>query len=496
VVTTPRLLVAGLRGGGGKTLLSLGLAAGWRRKDLIVAPFKKGPDYIDASWLSLAAGRPCRNLDLYLLSPEAVLRSFRHGSMGAQVALVEGNRGLFDGMDAQGSFSSAELAKLLEAPVLLAVDATKTTRTAAALVLGCQTLDAGLRIAGVVLNRTAGSRHETVLRQSVEGVCGVPVLGCIPRLQDNPFPERHLGLVPPQETEDTADPLARVQEVAERYLDLEAILDLARRAAAMEVPEVAEAEVAGEPAGGPEVVVVREASSTGTPGGHATDTGTRSPQARIGIFMDAAFQFYYPENLEALRGAGGVLVPISPLQDERLPPVDALYLGGGFPETLAVGLSENVSFMASVREAAVGGLPIYAECGGAIYLGRRLHFQGKTHQLAGVLPLEFAFQAKPKGHGYTLLETVGENPFFPVGEVIKGHEFHYSFMVPEEGSDLSFAFLVRRGFGFDGTRDGLVFRNVLASYTHLHALGTAGWAPSLVRSALHHRQAPSGLSPS
>jgi cobyrinic acid a,c-diamide synthase len=475
------LLVAGLRGGGGKTLLSLGLAAGWRRKDLIVAPFKKGPDYIDASWLSLAAGRPCRNLDLYLLTSEIVVRSFHEGSRGAHVALVEGNRGLFDGMDAQGSFSSAELAKLLGAPVLLSVDATKTTRTAAALVLGCQTLDAGVRIAGVVLNRTAGSRHEKVLRESIEGVCGVPVLGCIPRLQENPFPERHLGLVPPQETEDTADPLDRVVEVAKRYLDLAAILALARTAGPLGVP------------GAPQIQA-REA--TAARGAREAEAPLPSPPARIGVFQDAAFQFYYPENLEALRGAGGELVPISPLRDERLPPVDALYLGGGFPETLAVGLSKNVSFMASVREAAVGGLPVYAECGGAIYLGRRLHFQGETYELAGVLPVEFAFQAKPKGHGYTLLETVGENPFFPVGEVLKGHEFHYSYMVPGEGNDLPFAFLVRRGFGFEGTRDGLVHRNVLASYTHLHALGTVAWAPSLVRSALRHRTGFSGLSPS
>jgi cobyrinic acid a,c-diamide synthase len=490
------LLVAGLRGGGGKTLLSLGLATGWRKKDVIVAPFKKGPDYIDASWLSLATGRPCRNLDLYFHSPDVVLRSFHHGSRGAHVALVEGNRGLFDGMDSQGSFSSAELAKLLEAPVLLSVDATKTTRTAAALVLGCLTLDPNTRIGGVVLNRTAGSRHETVLRQSVEGVCGVPVLGCIPRLQDNPFPERHLGLVPPQETEDAHGPMVRVVEIGERYLDLEAILALARTATALTIPEEDEAEAAREQARGPEVVLDREGRSPATP--HHPDTGESAafPPARIGVFQDAAFQFYYPENLEALQGEGGKLVPISPLQDERLPPVDALYLGGGFPETLAVGLSKNVSFMASVREAALGGLPVYAECGGAIYLGRRLHFQGETYELAGVLPVDFAFQAKPKGHGYTLLETVGENPFFPVGEVLKGHEFHYSYVVPEEGDDLSFAFLVHRGFGFNGTRDGLVYRNVLASYTHLHALGTGVWAPALVRSALQHREGPSGLPPS
>jgi cobyrinic acid a,c-diamide synthase len=497
--TVPRLLVAGLRGGGGKTLLSLGLAASWRKKDLIVAPFKKGPDYIDASWLSVAARRPCRNLDLFLLSPSTVLQSFADGVRDAHVALVEGNRGLFDGMDAEGSFSSAELAKLLGAPVLLSVDATKTTRTAAALVLGCQTLDPEVRIGGVVLNRTAGSRHETVLRQSIEGVCGVPVLGCIPRLQDNPFPERHLGLVPPQETADAADPLARVTEVAERYLELEAILALARRA-------VPGREAAGEVRRAPSVMVeagrgpteiAPAAASAATGTLHATAPAHPFPAGsppsgpvRIGLFRDAAFQFYYPENLEALEWAGGTLVPISPLQDQALPRVDALYLGGGFPETLAVGLSENAPFMAAVREAAEAGLPIYAECGGAVYLGRRLHFQGRTFDLAGVLPVEFGFQGRPKGHGYTVLETVGENPFFPAGTTVKGHEFHYSFMLPQKEEDLTFAFAVRRGFGFDGGRDGLTVRNVLASYTHLHALGTVTWAPSLVRAALRYRGDP------
>lgn len=481
--TVPRLLVAGLRGGAGKTLLSLGLAAGWRRKDLIVAPFKKGPDYIDASWLSLAADRPCRNLDLFLLSPATVLSSFAEGSRGAHVALVEGNRGLFDGMDAQGSFSSAELAKLLGAPVLLSLDTTKTTRTAAALVLGCQTLDPEVRIGGVVLNRTAGSRHEAILRQSIEGVCGVPVLGCIPRLQDNFLPERHLGLVPPQETEDTGDPLARVADIAERYLELDAILDLARRAEALEAPGRSAVEVRDA-----EAVEVRDPTPL------VAESGIPPlPPVRIGIFRDAAFQFYYPENLEALARAGGELVLISPLRDRSLPPVDALYLGGGFPETLAMGLSENVSFMGAVRGAAKSGLPIYAECGGAVYLGRRLHFQGRTFELAGVLPVEFGFQARPKGHGYTVLETVGENPFFPMGETVKGHEFHYSYMLPEVREDLSFAFLVRRGFGFEGGRDGLVMDNVLASYTHVHALGTVGWAPSLVRAARRYRHGSSGL---
>ncbi len=466
-VSVPRLLVAGLRGGGGKTLLSLGLAASFRSRGHVVAPFKKGPDYIDAAWLTRAAARPCRNLDLFLFSPSVAYRSFQEASIGADVALIEGNRGLYDGMDPEGSYSSAELAKLLKTPVLLSVDVTKTTRTAAALILGCQTLDPEVPLAGVVLNRVAGERHESVLRETIEGICGIPVLGAIPRLQEDLFPERHLGLVPPQETDEAEGPLARVQEVAEKYLDLDGILALARNApAASNNHDNGPVEVEG---GGIDL---------------QAKTGT---QVRIGVFRDAAFQFYYPENLEHLVQAGGELVEISPLSDSSLPEVDALYLGGGFPETLAPELSRNVPFMESLREKAENGLPIYAECGGAVYLGETLHFEGETFPLVGVLPVTYGFQAKPRGHGYTVLETIGENPFFPVGQTLRGHEFHYTYMLSPEAEDLEFAFRVHRGYGYDGKHDGLCRRNVLASYSHVHSLGTVDWAPALVRAAVRFK---------
>jgi cobyrinic acid a,c-diamide synthase len=480
-INAPRLLVAGLRGGSGKTLLSLGLAASFRSRGLRVAPFKKGPDYIDASWLSRASGHPCRNLDLFLFSAPVALGSFALGAEEADLALIEGNRGLFDGMDAEGTFSSAELAKLLRAPVLLTVDVTKTTRTAAAMILGCRAMDPEVPLAGVVLNRVAGSRHESVLRQAIEGICGLPVLGALPKLPDDLFPERHLGLIPPQETAAVGDPLARVAEVAERYLDLDGILNTARTAGALEVPKDQ-----------PRI----SAESVGR-GGSASEAEGAPP--RIGVFVDEAFQFYYPENLEALSNAGGEIVEISPLSDVGLPSVDALYLGGGFPETLAAGLSANRSFLDSVRTLAREGLPVYAECGGAVYLGRSLTYEGTRYEMAGVLPVDYGFQARPRGHGYTVLEAIGENPFFEVGETLRGHEFHYTHLLspePPEPGDLSFAFRVHRGYGFDGSFDGLVQGNVLASYTHIHALGVESWAPSLIRAAnrflalVGHRTAP------
>ncbi len=451
----PRVLIAGVRGGSGKTLISLGLLAAWRKQGYQMAPFKKGPDYIDAAWLSLAAGRLCRNLDLFLMSPQAALESFAGSAAASDVAVIEGNRGLFDGMDAQGSYSTAELAKLLRAPVVLSVDCTKATRTVAAVVLGCQQLDTQVSLRGVILNQVAGPRHESVLREAIESICRTPVLGAIPRIPERLFPERHLGLVPPPEHGQLASAIDQAAAVAEEYLDLEAMWDLAQQAPALEP----------QPQQGP-----------------TTQERPQAEVARIGVFRDAAFQFYYPENLEALERQGARLIEVSPIHDPALPEVDALYIGGGFPETLAPALAENRPFLDSLRRSIEQGLPVYAECGGTVYLGKTLLFEGKEYPMAGALPVVFAFGAKPQGHGYTVLETVERNPFYAVGETLRGHEFHYTYM-QSSPEDLSFAFRVQRGHGFDGERDGLCHRNVLACYTHVHALGTDCWAPALVRAA-------------
>jgi cobyrinic acid a,c-diamide synthase len=462
----PRVLVAGLRGGGGKTLVSLGLVAAWHNNGRKVAPFKKGPDYIDAAWLSAAAGEPCRNMDLFLMSRQGVLSSLETAAEHTDVAVIEGNRGLFDGMDAEGSYSSAELAKLLSSPIVLTVDCTKSTRTVAALILGCLQLDPDAPIRGVVLNQIAGSRHEAVIRAAVEQSCGIPVLGVIPKLRKQIFPERHLGLVPPQEHDEKQAAILRVAEVGEQYLDLDAFWSLAQTAPELEHEK-------------------------------APVTGADGPKAgavEIGVFRDAAFQFYYPENLEALVHEGATLIEISPLVDAELPDLDALYIGGGFPETLAPTLSGNKQFRESLRTAIERGLPVYAECGGAVYLGKKLIFESREYPMVDVLPVVFGFQEKPQGHGYVKLETVGENPFFSIGQPLRGHEFHYTKIESCDEGDLTFAFKVSRGFGFDGERDGMCRYNVLASYTHVHALGTDIWAPSVVRAALRFKECAKSAS--
>lgn len=486
-MNVPRVLIAGLRGGSGKTLISLGLIAAWQRKGHCVAPFKKGPDYIDASWLSMAAGIPCRNLDLFLMSSYATVRSLCASAEDADVAVIEGNRGLYDGMDAEGTVSTAELAKLLQAPVLLAVDCTKSTRSVAAVVLGCQRLDPQVPIQGVILNRTAGPRHESIVRQSIEQICGLPVVGAVARIRHALFPERHLGLVPPQEHDQLSRAIEQAADVAEQYLDLESIWKLAQQAPPLE-QETGRDKSDTKPA--PICLKGPRLTEGWAPAASQPDElPAQASQVRIGVFRDPAFQFYYPENLEALTREGASLVEISPMRDRELPDVDALYIGGGFPETLAPALSKNESFIESLRGSIQNGLPVYAECGGTVFLGEKLIYEQQQYPMTSVLPVVFAFQKKPQGHGYVELENVRPNPFYRLGETLRGHEFHYTYMQSSTQDELTFAFRVHRGHGFDGQRDGLCSNNVLALYTHVHALGTESWAPSLVRAAIQFKSA-------
>ena len=461
----PRLVVAALRGGAGKTTVSLSMAAAWKKRGRKVLPFKKGPDYIDAAWLSLAAGQPCYNLDTFLMGRQRVLRSFFQKGTPGSLSLVEGNRGLYDGMDVEGSHSTAELAKLLRAPVVLVIDCDKVTRTAAAMILGCQRFDPDVEIKGVILNRVAGSRHEKILQIAVEQSCNLPILGAVPRMEDFPFPERHLGLTPPQEHLGVQKALARALEIAEKYLDLARLLEIAGQASPFQ-PGIEEEK--------PLRTKIRKIAGPPT----------------IGVVKDSAFQFYYPENLQGLSDAGARVVEVSAIQERELPPVDALYIGGGFPETHARPLAENVRFRNSLREAVENGLPVYAECGGFMYLGESLTIDGCSYPMVGALPVAFRMEKRPQGHGYTLLEVEKENPFFTVGSVFKGHEFHYSRILRLGEGEAYLAYRVKRGVGIDGARDGLCRKNVLATYSHLHALGTEGWAEALVaRAMLYHVRA-------
>jgi len=457
-VTVSRLLIAGLSGDSGKTIVSLSLAAAFRRRGLTAGVFKKGPDYIDAAWLGAVAGTACRNLDTFMVPEEIVRGSFARHARKSDIALIEGNRGLFDGKDVTGSHSTAGLAQLLQAPVVLVIDATKMTRTVAALVHGCQSFEPGLHLAGVILNKVAGGRHGRILTDSIHEYCRVPVLGLLPKLGSDAelIPGRHLGLIPPAEAPIDDELEHKLVTIAEEHLDLDGLLAAARAAKPLDIA----------------VDAVKD---------------PLEPTVRIGYFSDSVFTFYYPENLEALRRNGAELVPISSLDDALLPAIDGLYIGGGFPETHAERLASNRALMSAVKDAALGGLPVYAECGGLIYLSHSMEWQGRTYPMAGVFDLDLTLQAKPVGHGYVEVAVDTGNPYFAVGEILRGHEFHYSGSVkpiPEDRGCLR----VERGIGLGNRRDGLVHGRTMAAYTHLHADGVPQWAPAMIRNALAYRR--------
>lgn len=441
------------------------------------------------------------------MSPEVVRQSFIKHAVPDGVNLIEGNRGLHDGMDVEGSHSSAALSKLIECPVILVQNVTKTTRNAAASVLGCMMLEKGVNIAGVVINRVAGSRHERIVRQSIEKYCGVPVLGAIPKIpRDQQIPLRHLGLITPKEESKISDLIRSLAHIADKYLDSARILEIAGSAPPLEETPSSSFSSSSFSASSssermhPETDTRNDSDIQDNLDIHDKDFQTRgevtengSGRIKICYLSDSAFSFYYPENLEALKEAGikeglsAKLVPVSALEADALPDCHALYIGGGFPETHAAALSENLSFRESVLAAAKAGLPIYAECGGLIYLAENLSWDGEDFPMTGVFPISMEMSKKPQGHGYTHMLVDNDNPFFEKGTELKGHEFHYSSPVRDAGSVRS-VFEVRRGVGCGEHRDGLLRWNVLGTYLHIHALGCPSWAQGILKAAERYRK--------
>ena len=464
-------MIAALRGGSGKTILSIGLIAAWKKCNRSIAPFKKGPDYIDTGWLAMAADRPCYNLDTFLLDSPQILQSFIAHTGKNDIAVIEGNRGLFDGIDLAGSTSTAELAKSLKTPVLLCVDCTKITRTMAAVISGLIQFDPDVMIKGVILNRVAGSRHERILRDNIEHYCGIPVLGAIPRLRKQIFPERHMGLVPTAEHDWAVESIDTAAKVVAGNLDLDSIFKLIQNLPPLDTEDSRR----------------KTENSRQKSEDRNRMTRAESDRPRIGIIKDSAFQFYYPENIDALKVAGAETIFISPLSGNPMPELDAIYIGGGFPETHAKELADNESFKKALKTLAEGGLPIYAECGGLMYLGEELVLANKSFPMVGVLPLTFDFYPRPQGHGYTIVTVENENPFYAVGSEIRGHEFHYSRVLQWNGNEQDLVFRMQRGVGITRDRDGLCYKNVLATYTHIHALGTPQWAQAMVRNAVTYK---------
>ncbi|HEX4106939.1 MAG TPA: cobyrinate a,c-diamide synthase [Solirubrobacteraceae bacterium] len=443
--------MAGTSSGAGKTTVACGLIGALRARGLVVQGFKVGPDYIDPSHHALAAGRPARNLDAFLSGPELIAPLVRHGGAGADVAVIEGVMGMFDGASGREELAStAHVARLLDAPVLLVVDASAMARSAAAVVHGFASFDPDVAVAGVVFNQVGSDHHEELLRDAVAPL-GLPVIGALRRDERLRTPERHLGLVPAPEREELArEALGLLADAVARQCDLDAVLALARGAPARPGPA------------------------------WSPDPGVSAPRsARIAIARGPAFSFHYEENLELLRAAGGELVDVDPLRDEALPPgTDALVLAGGFPEVYGEELSANEPLRARVAAFAAAGRPILAECGGLLYLAAEL--DGRA--MCGVLPL----RGKMAGRltlGYREAVAASATPWLAAGEEVRGHEFHYSTVEPRPGGELS-APAWRLSVRGRERADGCAFGALQAGYLHLHWAAHPTIAGRFVRAAL------------
>lgn len=442
-------LIAGSASGVGKTTVTLCMIAALRKRGLTVQPFKGGPDFLDTGHHTRIADRQARNVDTWMLSYEENIKVVRDAAQDVDVIVAEGMMGLFDGKSGETEAgSSAEIAKLLKLPVILVVDASKSARSIAAVVLGFETFDSELPLAGVILNRVASDRHFSLLETALKARCRTPLLGWLPRDESISIPERHLGLRSAGENSDAGGELNAFALIAEKHLDIERIADLQCR------------------------LVLQNSASRGL---------KAQEPVRIGVARDAAFSFYYEDNLDLLQDSGAVLVPFSPIHDAGLPSsLDALYFGGGYPELHAEQMSANESMLAEVRDFAASGKPVYAECGGMIYLGDSIAAQdGTRFAMTGVLPLEFEMTSKLVQFGYVTVEFAEDCLLGVAGSSVRGHSFHYS-RIANAGSTHK-KYRVQYSLSGKKETEGFSAGNVLASYIHLHFRAAPGMAARFVQ---------------
>ncbi len=432
------LLLSAAHKSSGKTTISIGLCAAFKARGLQIHPFKKGPDYIDPMWLSRAAGNPCHTLDFYTSTHDEILQTVSHYHQHSDLTLIEGNKGLYDGLDLEGSNSNAALAKFLHAPVILVLDARGMTRGIAPLVLGYQQFDSEVNIAGVILNQVGGSRHEGKLRRIMEHYTDVAVLGAVQRDPALDLEERHLGLMPSNEDHLASEKIISIGNAIAEQVNLDRVLEIAQQATLPSPPI------------------------------QTITINTQQKKVRLGIAQDAAFGFYYPSDLQALRDAGADLIPINTLKETQLPEIDGLFIGGGFPETQMQALEANHQLRSEIRQAIENGLPCYAECGGLMYLSQAIHWQGQRCEMVGIIPAETQMHSRPQGRGYVRLQEQAESLWGDHSNTeIAAHEFHYSALSGlESNPEFSFAYQIKRGVGIDGQHDGLIYKNLLACYSH------------------------------
>ncbi len=427
----PRVVIAGERSGVGKSTVTIGILSALRSRGLAVQPFKAGPDFLDPMHHDMVVDRTSRNLDTWMF-PGYVEESFQRASLGADVSVIEGVMGFYDGFDGLAEEgSTAHLSKVLKCPVILVLDAAASARSLGAVAMGFKEYDPEVRIAGVIFNHVAGRRHLEMLATSLRGI---ECLGGLPNEQEMSLESRHLGLVPAQELPDM-ERYERIRGIIEEHVDVPRILKIARSA-----PELT-------------CVPLREPS---------TDN-----QCRIGVAKDAAFNFYYEDNFDILRKHGAEIVPFSPLTEARVPDVDGLYFGGGYPELFAAQLSENASMLSSVRGFAASGRPVYAECGGLMYLSSELKdLEGMALPMTGIFHAKVEMTERLQALAYIEAKVVRDNILSKEGWEIRGHVFHYSRVTENQEND--YAYDLGRARGIDGARDGFVSDSSLASYAHLH----------------------------
>ena len=427
----------------GKTVISLGLCAAFKARTLKVQTFKKGPDYIDPIWLAQASGNPCYNLDFYTMSENEISELFHQQQ--SDIAIIEGNKGLYDGMSTTGGDANADMAKLLDANVVLVIDSNGITRGVAPLLMGYQTFDADVNIVGVILNKVAGERHESKLVQAIEHYTDIRVLGAIRRSKELIIDERHLGLMPANELTQSQQFINSAGKIIADQVDLDKILSLGGEKKSVNTP----------------VSVIASSNLT------------------ISVAKDQAFGFYYQDDLDIFKSLGVRIKYFDTLKASELPKCDGLFIGGGFPEMQLESLSDNQSLLDDIKLKIEQGMPTYAECGGLMYLSREITHQGKSHKMVGVIQANTVMTSKPIGRGYVQLEPCNEHPWENVAGKIYAHEFHYS-KLKNINPKTRYAYKVLRGVGVDNKRDGILTHNLLATYTHLRSVGGNRWVEQFV----------------
>jgi len=434
----------------GKTTLSIGLCGALTQQGYSVQAFKKGPDYIDPLWLGKASGRACYNLDFFTTPHAEIASLYQQKASLSQISLIEGNKGLYDGMSVGGEDSNAAMASFLQVPVILVIDCNGITRGIAPLLHGYLNFTDAPVFAGVILNKVAGPRHQEKLEAAVREYTDLCIIGAVRKSSDMQIEERHLGLIPSNEKQASEKIIARLSALVADQVDLS---------------------------------FFTPALKTHNPAVIETPARIVETQCRIGIFQDAAFGFYYPDDLEVLQKCGAELVSIDALADTALPDVDGIFIGGGFPETHLAELSANHSLMSALREYVENNGVVYAECGGLMYLCNDISWQGSTAKMVGLVPGNVIMSKKPQGRGYIKLAETDKMPW-PVidGEStaeISAHEFHYS-RIEGLTEDSDYAYEVLRGTGITGKQDGFIYRNLLANYAHMRNVGNNHWAERFI----------------